>query len=176
MSYVRRSARFAAAIVAATVSLTACSSESDDTAADGTRGVGLGRHIEIRAGGSPVLATLWLDSVQAVNCTEPGSLPPNNGHYLAATIVLQTSEAYQPDSGWWMSAEDFTTENGEGKQTGKGIITSCLPKHRYLPDDFYLNDSGYYGIVLIDSASEHGTLTYKPRNLPTDVPGWHWKY
>ncbi|RLK59543.1 hypothetical protein [Actinokineospora cianjurensis] len=174
MSYVRRWARFPVVAVTAGLLLAACSSGSDSSG--GTTAARLGGQIAIRSSGSPTLATLWLDSVVAVDCTEPGSLPPNNGHYLAATIVLKTSEQYQPDSGWWMSAGDFATEDADGKQTGKGIVTSCLPEHRYLPDDFYLSDSGYYGVVLIDSASVHGTLTYKPHNLPNNVTGWHWSY
>ncbi|GLZ39806.1 hypothetical protein [Actinokineospora sp. NBRC 105648] len=175
MSVVRRLARTSAATAAVALLLTACSSAPEDPG-DGTKAAQLGRQIDIRSSGSPNLATLWLDSVVPVTCTEPGSLPPNNGHYLAATIVLQTSEEYQPDSGWWMSYADFSTKDPDGKDSGKGILTSCLPKHRYLPDDFYLNDSGYYGVVLLDSSSEHGTISYRPHNLPQDVKGWHWQY
>ncbi|WP_018683301.1 hypothetical protein [Actinokineospora enzanensis] len=179
MSYVRRWARIPAVLAAGALLLTACGSapsSEEQPGAEGTRSMRMGRQIDIRSGASPVLATLWLDSVVVVNCTEPGSLPPNSGHYLAATIVLKTTDEYTPDSGWWMSAGDFTTEDKDGKVTGKGILTSCLPKHRYLPDDFYLSDSGYYGVVLIDSASDHGTLIYKPHNLPKDITGWSWAY
>lgn len=136
----------------------------------------LGRQIHIRATGSPVLATLWLDSVRPVTCTEPGSLPPNRGHYLAATVVLKTTEQYEPDWGWWMSAADFHTVNAEGEETGRGILTSCLSPGRYLLDDFYLTDAGYYGVILLDSSAEHGTLVYQPHNLPADIGGWHWEF
>jgi hypothetical protein len=136
----------------------------------------LGRQIQIRATGSPVLAILWLDSVEPVTCTEPGSLPPNRGHYLAATVVLQTTELYEPDWGWWMSAEDFHTIDGDGEVNGQGLLTSCLSPGRYLVDDFYLTDSGYYGVVLLDAAEEHGTLVYRPHNLPADIDGWHWEF
>ncbi|MGW5055562.1 hypothetical protein [Actinokineospora sp. NPDC004072] len=136
----------------------------------------LGREIQIRATGSPTLATLWLDSVEPVTCTEPGSLPPTRGHFLAATIVLQTSQQYEPDWGWWMSANDFKTVDANGKETGRGTITSCLSPSRYLVDDFYLSDAGYYGVVLIDSSAEHGTLVYTPHNLPSTVDGWSWEY
>ncbi|GGS14606.1 MULTISPECIES: hypothetical protein [Actinokineospora] len=136
----------------------------------------LGREIQIRATGSPTLATMWLDSVKPVTCTEPGSLPPNRGHYLAATIVLQTTEDYEPDWGWWMSASDFSTIDSNGQENGRGIITSCLPDSHYLVDDFYLSDSGYYGVVLLDSAAEHGTLVYSPHNLAGDTEGWSWEF
>ncbi|WP_026422761.1 hypothetical protein [Actinokineospora inagensis] len=172
MSNARRWARLPVAIAA--LALAACS--SDAGSGDGTETAHLGNRITIRSSSSPTLASLWLESVAPVDCTEPGSLPASSGHYLAATIVLQTTEQYTPDSGWWMSAADFTTEDSGGKVTGHGIVTSCLPENRYLPDDFYLSDSGYYGVVLIDSASVHGTVTYKPHNLPNDVAGWHWDY
>ncbi|WP_436493670.1 hypothetical protein [Actinokineospora sp. HUAS TT18] len=174
MSLARPGIRIFAVIAALVLSVTACSKEQSGT--DATQAADIGRQIVIRSAGSPTLATLWLDSVKPVECTEPGSLKPNNGHYLAATIVLQTTQDYQPNQGWWMSATDFATKDGEGKVTGRGIFTSCLPTHRYLPDDFYLADAGYYGVVLIDSSSEHGTLEYRPHNMPDDVPGWHWEY
>jgi hypothetical protein len=174
MSVAHRGIRITAAIAAMILTVTGCSKEPSRD--DATQAADLGRQIVIRSNGSPTLATLWLDSVKPVQCTEPGSLEPNNGHYLAATIVLQTTQEYQPDWGWWMSATDFATEDNDGKVTGRGIFTSCLPQHRYLPDDFYLADSGYYGVVLIDSSSEHGTLTYKPHNMPDDVKGWRWQY
>jgi hypothetical protein len=135
-----------------------------------------GRQIQIRSSGSPVLATLWLDGVDKVTCTEPGSLPPNRGHFLAARIVLQTTEQYEPNWGWWMSAEDFQAVDADGEVIGQGLKTSCLSPSRYLLDDFYLTDSGYYGEILIDAAAEHGTLVYRPHNLPADIKGWHWQF
>ncbi len=175
MSSVGRGARIGAALTIMILVLTSCAS-AESSSDPQTKAAQLGRQISIRSSSSPALATLWLDSVESVACTEPGSLPPNKGHYLAATIVLQTTEAYQADSGWWMSAADFATVDEDGRTTGNGILTSCLPNHRYLPDDFYLSDSGYYGVVLLDSASEHGTLVYRPHNLPQDIAGWHWDY
>lgn len=136
----------------------------------------MGRQIQIRATGSPVLAKMWLDGVEPVTCTEPGSLPPNRGHYLAARIVLQTTEQYEPNWGWWMSASDFRTVDAEGEENGRGLLTSCLSPSSYLLDDFYLTDAGYYGVVLLDSAAAHGTLVYRPHNLPNDIAGWHWEY
>jgi hypothetical protein len=146
------------------------------TTGDGTTRAELGREVQIRSSGSPKLASLWLDSVKKVDCTEPGSLPPNRGVYLAVTIVLQTTEDYAPDWGWWMSALDFEVVDSGGKETGRGIITSCLAEHRYLDDDFYLRDAGYYGVVLLDAAAEHGTLVYRPHNMPALVGGWSWDF
>ncbi|MGQ0840752.1 hypothetical protein [Actinokineospora sp.] len=171
----RRSARVVACIAVMIFALSACSSDTSGSIA-GTQVAKLGRQIDISSSGSPPLAALWLDSVESVRCTERGSLPPNNGHYLAVTIVLRTTEEYEPDWGWWMSATDFATYDADGNATGKGIFTSCLPVQRYLPDDFYLADAGYYGVVLLDSSSEHGTLTYKPHNMPAEVTGWRWQY
>lgn len=168
-----RRMRFTPVATAVALVATACSSSLP---AEDTVRAELGKSIEIRVSGSPTLATMWLDGIEPVECTEPGSLPPNKRHYLAATIVLQTTQEYEPDWGWWMTATDFTTVDDKGAITGQGAFTSCLPPHRYLLDDFYIADAGYYGVVLLDSDSEHGTLVYRPQNLPDSVPGWHWEY
>ncbi|MGX7825375.1 hypothetical protein ACTG9Q_09800 [Actinokineospora sp. 24-640] len=165
--------RIFGAVVALIFVLTGCGGSSSS---ENTIPAEFGHKIHIRSSGSPTLAALWLDSIRPVTCTEPGSLPPNRGHYLAVTIVLQTTEQYEPDWGWWMSARDFRTVDAEGEETGQGTITSCLPTHRYLTDDFYLSDAGYYGVVLLDTAAEHGTLVYSPHNLPSNTEGWRWEF
>ncbi|MDQ3403808.1 MAG: hypothetical protein M3548_10490 [Actinomycetota bacterium] len=175
MPAARRPALITAAAAVMISVLTSCASAADSSG-DRTVRAELGKRVDIRSNGSPMLASMWLDSVEPVTCSEPGSLPPNNGNYLAVTIVLHTTEDYEPDWGWWMSAPDFATMDEDGDETGKGVLTSCLPGHRYLPDDFYMQDAGYYGVVLLDSSSQHGTLTYRPHNMPADVPGWQWSY
>lgn len=151
----------------------ACSGPPEEP---GVAEVAIGERIDIRASGSPVLATMWVQRVEPVTCTEPGSLPPSRGHYLAVTVVLRTSQAYAPDWGWWMSTEDFTTVDAAGDENGRGLFTSCLPAANLLHEDFYRPDAGYEGVVLLDTEETSGTLVYRPRNLPGDITGWRWRF
>ncbi|GAA4442837.1 hypothetical protein ACFQV2_18005 [Actinokineospora soli] len=163
-----------AAIAALAIAATGCTSGPSATA--GLVEVAVGQHIEIRAAGSPVLATLWVQRVEPVSCSQPGSLPPSRGHYLAVTVVLRTSRDYAPDWGWWMTSDDFTTIDSSGDESGRGLFTSCLPPDLLLEEDFYRPDSGYEGAVLLDTEETSGTLVYRPRNLAGDIVGWRWRF
>ena len=136
----------------------------------------IGEAVEISVSTSPVLATLWVESVRPVACTEPGSLPPSRGHYLAVTVVVKTAEQYEPHWGWWVSAQDFSTIDADGEETGRGLETSCLPAENSLRDEAYLPGSGYQGVIIVDTADESGTLLYKPDSLPAQSEGWMWDY
>ncbi|MFC5289507.1 hypothetical protein ACFPM7_20840 [Actinokineospora guangxiensis] len=136
----------------------------------------IGQPVEVSVATSPVLATLWVESIRPVTCTEPGSLPPSRGHYLAVTIVLKASPQYEPHWGWWVSAQDFSTVDADGEETGRGLQTSCLPPADFLRDEAYMAGSGYQGIILVDTADESGTLSYSPDNLPAQREGWLWDY
>ncbi len=136
----------------------------------------IGRPVEISVATSPVLATLWVESVRTVTCTQPGSLPPSRGHYLAVSVVVKTADQYEPHWGWWVSAQDFSTVDADGEETGRGLETSCLAPEESLRDEAYLAGSGYQGVILVDTADESGTLLYKPDNLPAQREGWLWDY
>jgi hypothetical protein len=123
--------------------------------------------------------TFTVDKIEVdVQCTEPYAEPPANGHYIALTMTIKTTDLFGPDLvplfnispfSWEIIGADGITEASD---PGAGAY-SCLPTSD-LPPAGLSPSSQYVTTMVLDSRNASGILLLRMPNLVDG--GWEWTF
>jgi len=121
-----------------------------------------------------------VDKIQVdPTCTEPYAEPPENGHYIAVSMSIETTTDFTDDLSFMVDFSPFSfdivgpdgvTEPGD---PGMGVYM-CLRSSGFLPLEGLAPASRYVGVVVLDSRHTKGTLVLRMPGDPTG--GWEWTF
>lgn len=111
-------------------------------------------------------------------CTEPYAPPPDNGHYIALSMTITTTEAFTEDMSYIVDFSPFSFEvvgpDGvtEVSDPGYGVY-GCLDGSDFVPLNGLAPASRYAGVVVLDSRYDAGRIVLR---MPGDPAGWEWTF
>lgn len=111
-------------------------------------------------------------------CTEPYAPPPDNGHYIALSMTITTTEAFTEDMSYVVDFSPFSFEvigpDGvtEVGDPGYGVY-GCLAGSDFVPLDGLAAESRYVGVVVLDTRYTAGRIVLR---MPGDPAGWEWTF
>jgi hypothetical protein len=111
-------------------------------------------------------------------CTEPFAPPPDNGHYIALSMTIITTDELTEEMGFLVDFSPFSFQvvgpDGvtETSDPGYGVY-GCLKGSNFLPIGSLSPSSRYEGVVLLDSKYDKGVIVLR---MPADPTGWEWTF
>jgi hypothetical protein len=112
-------------------------------------------------------------------CTEPYAPPPDNGHYIALSMTINTTDEFTEDMDYTVDFSPFSFEavgpDGvtEASDPGYGVY-ACLDGADFLPLGGLAPSSRYVGVVVLDSKYETGVIVLRMPANPAS--GWEWNF
>lgn len=121
-----------------------------------------------------------VDKIQVdPTCTEPYAPPPDNGHYIALSMTISTTNEFTEDMAYMVDFSPFSFEvvgpDGltETSDPGYGVY-GCLDGSDFLPMGGLAPSSKYVGVVVLDSKYDKGIIVLRIPGDPTS--GWEWSF
>lgn len=129
---------------------------------------------------SELAVEFTVDRIQVdPTCTRPYAPPPDNGHYIALSLTINTTAAFTKDMAYLFDFSPFSFEvvgpDGvtEASDPGYGVF-GCLDGTDFVPVGGMTPSSRYKGVVVLDSKHTSGIIVLRMPGDPSG--GWEWAF